>query len=170
MQDAEFLKMYNRSGIKMAIIGVFILALGLFMIWMSVSGADPEAKDIPIGGTIALWVFAIIFALVGLLMIWLPIKTSMNQKKGKDPITNAIQSGDSGFILWFYEYVAEVKSGAAKNTAHRIFMFSRDNKQYSMDVKKARVQDVLSYLQSKFPQAMMGYTPEMEAAYKARFK
>lgn len=170
MQDDEFFKMFNRSGVKMGIIGFFILLFAVFIMWIAGSDADPEMEDMSTSGKAILWSFAGLFALVGLLLIGLPVVAVIKQRNGKHLLSNAIRLGDQSYILWFYEHITEVRSGPAKNTNHRIWMMARDRKQYSMEVKKARVQEVLAYLQLKFPTAMIGYTKEMEAAFDEQTK
>ncbi len=170
MQDADFLKMINRSAIKMGIIGFFVLAFGLFMVWLFFSGADPEAQELGTAGKVTGFIFAGIFILVGLLMLLIPIRASLKIKQGKHPLVNAVTSNDPAYILWYYEHITHVKSGPARNTAHTIWMLGRDKKQYTLGVKKGKVEEIFNYLASKFPNALVGYSKELETAYEQKVK
>lgn len=170
MQDSDFIKMISRSGRKMGIIGFFILAFGGFMVWLFVSGADSEAEKMSTGGKITGMVFAGIFIVVGLLMLVISINTSLKIKGGKHPLVNAIQSNDPGFILWYYEHITHVKSGPARNTAHNIWLMSNTKKQYTISIKKGKVEEMFAYLATKFPTALVGYSKELESAYEQKLK
>lgn len=167
MNDDSFIKLLTKTGTKMLIIGLSISAFAVFMIWLGLSGADSEMTQ---GTFIGLMIFAGIFLLVGLFMILMPLNTSMKIKNGKHGLVNSIRNNDSSYIVWFYEHIINVKSGPAKNSAHKIWLYSVDDKHYSVDVKKTQVPEVMQYLGSKFPGATVGYTAEIEKDYRARMK
>jgi hypothetical protein len=167
MQDKDFIKLMTKTGTKMLIIGFSITAFAVFMIWLAMSGADSEMTQ---GTMIGLLIFAGIFLLVGLLMIIMPLNTSSKIKNGKHGLVNALLNNDANYIVWYYEHIINVKSGPAKNSAHKIWIYSADDKHYSVDVKKTQVSEVIQYLGSKFPTATAGYTAEIEKDYRARMK
>ena len=99
MNDDSFIKQLTKTGTKMLIIGLSISAFAVFMIWLALSGADSEMTQ---GTFIGLMIFAGIFLLVGLFMIFLPLSTSMKIKNGKNGLVNSIRNNDSTYIAWYY--------------------------------------------------------------------
>ena len=168
MNDQEFLKLINKTTRRNLIIGVFITAFAGFMFWLGLSGADSEMASMSKGGIITFYVFAGVFLAVGFLMIVIAVRAKSKIKNGSHPLVNAIEKGGSDYVLWFYEYVVEASAGPAKNTGHSIWIRCADKKQYTINVKKGMVQDALSYLSNKFPNALVGYSKDLEKAYKER--
>jgi hypothetical protein len=168
MNDQEFLKLVNKTTRRNLIIGIFITALGGFMLWLGLSGVDSEMASMSKGGIIAFYVFTGIFLAVGLLMISIAVRAKSKIKNGSHPLVNAIEKSGSDYVIWFYEYVVEASAGPAKNTGHSIWIRCADKKQYTINVKKGMVQDALSYLSNKFPNALVGYSKDLEKAYKER--
>lgn len=169
MTDQDFIRMFKRSGTKMLIIGVSIFLFGVFLIWLVASGADSEME--PGSGTaIAMWIFGSIVALLGVLMMALPVVASSRIKNGKHKLINAVLQNDTGYALWIYEHVIRVKSGPASNTNHQVWIMARDKKQYQLGCKKAKVAEVITYLAGKFPDAILGHSPELESQYHQKLR
>lgn len=163
MNDQDFLKLINKSGVKNIIIGIFILAFGAFIIWLQASGVDKQGTTV--AGSVVLYTLAGLCLLIGFMLIYLPVKASSQIKNGKHPLVNAINNNDSGYVIWFYEYVVQVKGGG---TAHQVWVYGQDKKRYTISTKRVKTTDVLEYLAGKFPSAMCGYSKELEAAYKQK--
>jgi len=170
MQDSDFIKMIAKTGRRMGIIGFFILAFAVLMAWIFFSGVDSESEGMGTGGKITGLIFVLLFVFVGILMLVISIRTSSKIRQGKHPLINALSGNGDPYILWYYEHVTHVKSGPAKNTAHNIWLLGRDKKQYTINVKKGKVEEAFDYLATKFPNAMVGYSKEMEAAYNEQVK
>lgn len=168
MNDQEFLKLINKTSRRNLIIGICITAFAGFMFWLGLSGADSEMASMSKGGIITFYVFAGVFLAVGLLMIVIAVRTKSKIKNGSHPLVNAIEKSGSDYVLWFYEYVVEASAGPAKNTGHSIWIRCTDKKQYTINVKKNMVQDALAYLSAKFPNALVGYSKEIETEYKRK--
>ncbi|MBK9592300.1 MAG: hypothetical protein IPO32_12675 [Crocinitomicaceae bacterium] len=168
MTDHDFLKLIKSTSIKMAIIGIGISAFGIFVVWLGLSGADPEMQQMSTSTIVILSIFGGLFLLVGLLLIILPVRASLNIKNGKHKLLNAIQENDTAYALWIYEYVTKVRSGPASNTDHKIWIMCADKNHFSIDVKKNKAQEVIDYLVTKFPDAVIGYTKEIEEEYNKK--
>lgn len=166
--DQQFIKLINKSTIKNTLIGFGILAFGLFIIWLGMSGVDSEMDKMSTGGQITLYVFAAIFVLAGFLVMFIPLKNSWQIKKGKHPLINAIQNNDQHYVKWFYEHVIHVKSSGIKSgTNHQIWMMCKGKKQIVISISKDQAAEVISYLSDKFPYAMKGWTEEYQKIYES---
>lgn len=160
MTDQDFIKLLSKTSRKSFIIGLFILAFGAFMIWLDLSGVDK--KGISGSGKIVLYVFAGLFIAVGLLMVVRHLKNTSKIKNGEHALINAVNGTNDHYVLWFYENIIQVRGGG---TAHQIFIFGKDKKNYNVNVAKAKVPEMLQYLNFKFPGALKGYSKELQAEY-----
>lgn len=165
MTDQDFIKLLHKTGRKSFIIGICIAAFGAFMIWLSVSGIDKQGLSS--GGKIALYIFSGLFILIGLLMVFIHLKNSSKIKSGEHGLVNSINGSDQTYVLWFYENIVHVKGGG---TAHQIFIFGRDKKQYNIGLPKSKVPEALHYLNFKFPNALQGFSKEIQAQYASMVK
>lgn len=162
MDRAEFEKTIGRSSVKQLIIGSFIFAFGVFLVWLVFSGADSEMDDIGTGGMVVLWILIGLCLLMGGALIVIPIRTRMQLKSGNHPILAAIDRNDRGFVVWAYEHITQVKGGGKD---HYVYVFSNAGKQINISTKGKRVEGILGFIQKEFPTAVIGYSEEQQQRY-----
>lgn len=118
MTQIEFTSLFKKGIVKSVIVGGFIAAFGLLIIFMML--ADLGMEDVTTAGIVILWVLAILCIVVGFIAIYKPIRNNQLIKKGQHPLINAINNKDQDFVQWYYEYIVEVSAGPAKNNAYQM--------------------------------------------------
>ena len=154
-----FKKAISKSFAKNIIIGTCIIAFGVFITWLILSGADSEMDDIPLGGMIVIWTLAGLCLFFGGAITLKHISEAIKMRKGDHPVVNAIETGDKGYLVWIYENVISVQGGGSD---HQIWSYTQDGKHHVMSLKAKRVKEVIKYLQEQFPQAVVGYSEEIK--------
>ena len=165
--NEEFITSLTKSGKKHAIIGICIFIFGAFIIWLALSGVDSSADDMGTGGKIVLWVLALLCVFIGLLLVFKQMKTSSQIKNGKHPLINAINQNDASYLLWVYENVVNVKGGGSN---HQVWAVAKGGNRYTIEAKKDKIEGIINYLASKFPQAEVGYSKEIEIEISKQIK
>ncbi len=167
MERAEFEKLIGKSNVKSIVVGLFILVFGVFIIWLMLSGADSEMDDIPLGGMIVLWALAALTVFAGLLLIYIPVKTKRQINNGNHPILSAMDRNDHTFIVWIYEHITQVQGGGSN---HQIYIFLKNGKRINIGSNQNQSQEIIHYLSSEFPDAILGYSEENESLHKERIR
>ena len=162
-----FKKAVTKSVVKNVIVGTGIFLFGVFIVWLVVSGADPESKDMTMAGKIVIWVLAGLCLFFGFFITFMHLKNHFKVQRGDHPIIKAIENGDNGHLVWIYENITRVEGGGSD---HQLWTFDRNGKQFILSVKAKRVQEVMAYLKEQFPSAVLGYTKEIEEQMNAYFK
>jgi hypothetical protein len=161
----EFKKTIARSIIKNTIVGSGIFLFGVFIAWLILSGADPEPMSV--GGLIVLWVLAVICLFVGFCIVFFPVKAAADVRKGRHEVVRAIQQGDSSYVLWFYEYITQVKNGGSD---HQVWIFGKDGRRFTIATNAKKAKEILEYLHQQFPPALYGYSKEFELLYEQKLE
>ena len=164
MTDKEFSILISKSSSKKIAVGSFVFAFGLFIMWMMLSGGESKSDDISNGGQIVIWALVVICIGSAGLIGGQAVRTKIQLKSGKHPLLQAIDSGDTGHLVWIYENVSGVKGGGSD---HYIYAYNSENKLYTLSLKKKRIAEAMQYLQSKFPDAVFGYSDEIVAQMKS---
>lgn len=159
MTNEEFLKLIAKSGSKQMVGGIIMIVIGLLIGVGTIFGGD----EVGTGGIVFLWILTGICLLVAVITIRKSTKTSSQIKNGQHPLANAIQNGDKSYVLWIYE---QIITSSGINAAHQIWICYPNKKFDTISVKGAVAQDLLQYLADKFPNALVGYTPENQKRYK----
>jgi hypothetical protein len=167
MEIKDFKKVIGKSNTKNIIVGSGIFLFGIFIVWLILSGADSEMDDMGVGGMVVLWILAGLCLLFGGVLIINPIRSFMQVKSGKHPVVHAIESGNKGFIVWIYENITQVQGGGSD---HQIWAFTEDGKKLILSIKGKRVQEVINYLSQQFPNAVVGWTEDIEEQMQQYFK
>lgn len=167
ISNEEFIKSMTKSGKKHAIIGICIFLFGVFIIWLGLSGVDKSADEMGTGGKIVLWVLALLCLFMGFLLVFKQMKTTSQVKGGKHPLVNAINQNDGTYLLWIYENVVHVKGGGSN---HQVWAVGKEGKRYTIEAKKDKIEGIINYLGNKFPQALVGYSKEIEQQISAQLK
>lgn len=166
MNYNEFRKAISKSHVKNIIVGTGIFMFGVFIAWSVLSEADPEMAEIPIGGMIVIWTLAGICLFFGGFITFKQISDAIKMKSGDHPILLAIRNEDKDYLVWIYEYVTKVQGGGSD---YQVWTFSRDGKKIHLSLKKHRIQDVIKYLATKFPNATLGYSDDIAAQMRDKF-
>lgn len=164
MDDSEFSKLISKSNAKKTIVGSSVLAFGVFIIWMIMSGADSTPDDIGGGGQIIIWAVVIICLGVGGIIGGQAVRSTYQIRSGKHPLLQSIISGDTAHLVWIYENVNSIKGGGSN---HYIYAYNSDNKLYTVSLKKKYIAEAMQYLQGKFPDAVFGYSNEIVEQMKS---
>lgn len=140
------------------IIGIVVAIIGLGIIGLVMSDVGDKSGLSEIG-EILLWFLFGSFVVFGLIMIIKGMNLRKSVKDGSHPLINAINSGDKGFVIWYYEHVTTVNGG---NPTYQIMLYSLDKKSYRLGLKnKDQSKEVFELLNTCFPNAILGYTPEI---------
>ena len=161
MELSEFKKKLRKGNITVMIVGLFVLAFGVFIAWLYFSGAD-KSSDIGVGGEIVLIILIIICVGVGGLMMYTTFKNGMLVRGGKHGIVKAINEGDKSYLVWIFENITNSNG----TTLHAIWAYNSQGKQYNIRVKKNEVKKYIAFLSSHFPNAVLGYTDDMAEKMK----
>lgn len=167
MELNDFKKIIGKSNTKNIIIGSGIFLFGIFIVWLVLSGADSEMDDIGTGGMVVIWILAALCLLFGGVLIINPIRSYAQVKSGKHPIIHAINSGDKGYLVWIYEHITQVQGGGSD---HQVWAFSGSGKKFILSIKAKPVQEVIGFLSKEFPNAVLGWSEDMEKQMKGHFK
>lgn len=162
MTDNEFQKALGGFSIATIITGICIFLFGAGLIALAITGADPKGNST--GQKVFLVLFGILCAAVGGLILFVQIRTSRWIKQGRHPLINAIKSGDTSFVLWFYEQIFKVKNGGS---SYQIWIMCNGNRHFIINLgfKNSKAADIMKYLTEKFPSAVQGYSKENEDFY-----
>ncbi len=136
----------------MFIIGGLVFAVGLLILWGLIADVDPTAGA---GLKIGIGFLVALFLLTGGAIVGIPLWGDIKARNGKHSLINAIDRSDSNFLLWYYEYITQVKGGG---TDHQVWMHCADGKRYFIAAKSSKVAAIMTYLQIKFPNARAGHT------------
>jgi|GEM_PF-2739717 len=163
MSNEEFFRLISKTTKKNRIIGVFLLLFGI----LTIVGAVTLGSDTSIGGLIVLYVLSALCLLSGVILIVKSAQSASQMKNGSHPLAGAILKGDQSFVVWFYQQVHTVNNVNA-TAAHQIWICDRTNKNTIISVRASAADDVMQYLSSKFPGALMGYSEQNKKEYNAR--
>lgn len=163
MHDKEFSILISKSSSKKIIVGGFVFAFGLFIMWMMLSGGESESDDIGSGGQIVIWALVVLCIGSAGLIGGQAVRSKIQLRLGKHPLQQAIASGDTGHLVWIYEKVSGVRG---RGSDHYIYAYNSNNKLYLLSLNKKRIAEAMRYLQSKFPNAVFGYSEEIVAQMK----
>ena len=165
MDIREFKKLISRSNTKKFFVGLFILLFGAFLLWLVLSGADSEMKEMSGIGMVVLWALVVICLFIGGLIMLQPIRTYWMIKTANHPIINAIENSEEDVVVWMYQHTTSVKGGGSD---HRLWIHTKDGKQHSLALSEHKVQKALAYLSEQFPRAKLGYSEEIKKEMKQR--
>jgi len=166
MTNEEFFRLIAKTTKKNRIIGmVFTLVATFGFAGIVIKGTG----TVTTGGVIALYVLLGLILLIGIFTVVKSAQAASQIKNGKHPLIQAILSGDTSFVVWFYQQITTTKNVDADiAAAHQIWVCDRNNKHTIISVKGRQASDVLNYLAGKFPNALMGYSKENQQEYKSR--
>ena len=163
MTHEEFLGLISKTSRKQIIGGIFILVFGLLLGAIMLTGVDNPKT----GTKIFIYILGAICLLIGIVMLRKAIQTQSQLKNRQHPLVNAINSGDTSYVAWFYEHKVTANKVEA-TSAHQIWIYDRHNKFITISVKKSKVEELMGYLYQHFPAALVGYTDENKALYKQK--
>ena len=112
MNLEDLLKSVKRSNRTKVIVGVFVAALGIFMIALGVA-TDDAYGDLNEGGIVLAWLFSLLFIGTGVLMIVLSVKSNRSIASRQHPFLRAMDNPNDLAVIWVYEHI--VKSSATAN-------------------------------------------------------
>lgn len=162
MNYIEFKSVLKKSSVKILIIGIFILLIGL-----PIFGANfyDESKT-------SYWVMGLLFIGLGLLMTIKPTLDILSIKSDTHPILKSIQTGSKDFIVWVYikEITSKVE-GVKVGKSNNVVIVTKLNKMIELVLNnKTSPDELIDYVKSQFPYALVGYTTENEEKVKSLFK
>ena len=147
-----------KNGRSQIIIGIIVIVIGLGFIALFTSGVGDKSELSEIG-EVFLWLLFGGFVVLGLIVMIKGMQLKKSVVDGSHPLINAINNGDKGFVIWFYEHMTTVNGG---NPTYQILMYSIDKKCYRIGLKnESQSKEVFQLLNSCFPNAILGYTPEI---------
>lgn len=154
--------MLKKSSVKILIIGIVIFFIGL-----PIAGANfyDESK-------MSYWIFGLLFIGLSLFMIIKPIRDLSSLKSDSHPILNAIKTGDKNFIVWIYikEIISNVE-GVKVGKSNNVVIVTKMNKTMELVINRRTSPDeLINYVKSEFPNALVGFTNENSEKVKALFK
>lgn len=162
MNYIEFKAVLKKSSVKILIIGIFVLLIGL-----PILGANfyDESKT-------SYWVIGLLFVALGLLMTVKPILDISSIKSDNHPILKSIQTGTKDFIVWVYikEITSKVE-GVKVGKSNNVVIVTKLNKMIELVLNnKTSPEELIEYVKSQFPNALVGYTDENSEKVKSLFK
>lgn len=162
MDYSGFQTVLTKSKRKMAIVGVFILIVGLpFIIAVFAS----ENK-------VLYWVFGLLFSLLGLFMIITSVRDLSKMKNGDLPILKAINQKEQDYLVWIYLKQINTKvEGIQAGTAQNLVLVTKNGKTQELVLgKKTPVSELVDYLSEQFPNAYVGYSDDNRSAVSQLLK
>lgn len=162
MNYIEFKSVLKKSSVKILIIGIFVLLIGL-----PILGANffDESKT-------SYWIMGLLFTGLGLLMVIKPILDILSINSDTHPILKSIQSGTKDFIVWVYikEITSKVE-GVKVGKSNNVVIVTKLNKMIELVLNnKTSPDELIDYVKSQFPNALVGYTSENSEKVKSLFK
>lgn len=162
MNYIEFKSVLKKSSVKILVIGIFILFIGL-----PILGANfyDESKTV-------YWIIGLLFMALGLLMIIKPLLDILSIKSDTHPILKSIQTGNKDFIVWVYikEITSKVE-GVKVGKSNNVVIVTKLNKMIELVLNnKTSPDELIAYVKSQFPDALVGYTTENSEKVKSLFK
>ncbi|MCH2235288.1 MAG: hypothetical protein MK078_13640 [Crocinitomicaceae bacterium] len=155
----------RRSNRTKIIVGVFIAALGFFMIGLGVA-TDDAYGDMNEAGIILVWVFSLLFVVTGILMIALSVKSNKSIATRQHPFLRAMDNPNDISVIWVYEHI--VKSSATAN--HSLHIYFSNGKMEGVVPKKKDIQPLMQYLMQTFPSARFGFSEDIKKEFQAQKK
>lgn len=159
-------KIIFNSHIKVAIIGIVILALGgLIMLYPLVNAKSNNIVALIFGG---------VFAALGALALRNAIPAMLQAKSDKHPMLKAIKSGEKDYLFWVYikQIHTTVGEDVKVGTASNVIYFSKDCKGKGVELalgKNDSAEDLLVYFQEHFEIPYVGYGEEAKNAVNNHF-
>lgn len=141
------------------VVGGGITAFAGFMIWLGASGADRTASA---GTNIGVIVLGALFALVGLAIMgraW-----GLRSIRGSWIMTTIERR--PGEIAWLYEHVVRSVAAPEASATSTIHVWFTDGKSYAISVEREDAAPLMNELSKRAPHAAVGYSPEVEQAYR----
>lgn len=163
----ELKKLMARGSRKTVIVGSFIFAFGVFILWLILSGVDSESDEIGTGGMVVLYILVAICLFFGFFIPFKAIQANLQVKRGKHPLINAIKNQDQGFVFWIYEHIVQAKGGVSD---HHVYIITNEGKQLTISAKKKNARRILQFLHEQFPSAYYGWSDDTNAIYKEKFR
>lgn len=155
----------KRNGKVQIGLGIFLLVFGLGLMILFTSGFG-DKSDLSTIGEIFLWLLFIFFIGVGAWSIYSGVSLRKSVDNGEHDLVKAISSGDRGFVVWVYEYI-KTTNGVP---AYSVFAYGLNKKCYRFGVKsQEQSKAIFKALNESFPQAVMGYSPEIANQMQQQF-
>jgi len=144
---------FKRTARSMIIIGLGVVALGVFMIALHLFEIDPEAADMGTGMLVALYFFALLFVATGLGMLW--VGFVKGPRDAREIRALVMHSPDK--IQKFWRYVTTGTGnpdGVGAQNFVKILM--HNDKLHQLSVKKSDIAAILEFLARQAPGAEHG--------------
>ena len=167
IDDSAFKTAYLRTSKKGIGAGIFIAIVGL-----PASIGIFLFADLTDGGVLA---GAILLLVVGLLGVFVIVKASQKKARimdGTDPLMQAIDSNQRDYIVWFHGVITSQEGMAIKGLqAYQINLYGEELKKGVIIVAKNEkaYNEILLFLANKFPNAEVGYSPEIKKHMKEKY-
>lgn len=167
IDDSAFKTAYLRTSKKAINGGIFIALVGL-----------PAAlgilmfADLTDGGVLAGCIIAFVLGLLGVLVV---VKASQKKARivdGSDPLMQAIDNNQRDYIVWFHGVVTSHEGMAVKGVqAYQINLYGKELKKGVIVTAKNEkaYNEILLFLANKFPNAEVGYSPEIKKRVKEKY-
>jgi len=149
--DALLVKALGRTGWQMGCVGIGTLLLGGFMVAMHALSLDPDTANMNIGGIIALYFFGGLFALVGLLMLYVAFIKGPSQNK---KLLTVVRESPGRMS---HVYGKVIKTRGAENLPggqHCVCIHLDDGSFYQLLVAAGDMEPLLTYLWQRAPGAV----------------
>lgn len=168
IDSTTFKKAYLRNARIQRITGIFLslffLGGGICILLFS--------DDLSAGLNITGLILFFLFGGFGLLIIYKSTRLTSQINNGTDHLMSAIENNDTAHVLWFHGITTQVQGNPVKTMkSYQIAIYTQEHKKavvLAIKNEKAYL-EILSFLETKFPEAEMGYSEEIKRAMKEKF-
>ena len=147
------------------IVGIFIAAVGVFMIAIGVA-TDDAYGDMNEGGIVLAWIFSLFFIAIGLFLIMQAVKSNKSIATRQHPLLKAIDNPNELAVIWVYEHI--VKSSATSN--HSLHIYFSNGKMEGVVPKKNNIQPLMQFMMQTYPKARFGFSEDFKKEFQAQKK
>ena len=148
----------KKSNRKKLITGAFIAAFGLFLLLLHFI-SDSATTGMSDSGIGVLYFFALLFTVVGVLMLGLAIKNNGQIKNRTHPILMAIDNPVGLSVIWVYEHILKTSGGV---TTHTLHIYFSNGKGEQIMTKKTNIKPAMEFFYKHFPNARYGFSEDFK--------
>lgn len=155
MNYSEFKTILAKSKRKIGLIGLFITLFSILLLFVNKASEGSTAGYIIIG----------LMLLIGLIMM-ISFKDLIAIKSDEYPLLKAIKEHQSDFVIWMYQkQITSTVEGINAGTSNNLIVCTKNDKMHEIVLgKKTSPADLINYLHTEFPEALIGFTDENKTA------